>query len=351
MIYFHNTDRPAPLHRREGLNQFLSTPASKPQLRDTLAMSDVEREAYDRARIVHLSGGIVLGTPHLTQARNLLAQCFAENIGRNSGHAGLILSGASTLGKTTIAKSLMRYIYGQYKRQFPGFDPAVNVPVVYIEVPAASTGKLLMKTFADFFGLHVQSRESMASMLSRITDVINAAGAQLIVVDELQNLAGRSTGLGESVDVLKNLHNDLAATFLYAGIDLTSGSLLAGSRGNQIASRFNILEMSRYTLSDPKHRKDWRGLVRAFEKDLVLHDHELGSLAELSDYLYQRTNGSIGSLARLLLGSAIEAITNPELDERIDKALLDTRKLDFTAETAYALRKARMDRSKSDKAA
>ncbi|WP_168626983.1 TniB family NTP-binding protein [Cryobacterium sp. BB307] len=346
MLHFHNTDRPSSLYQHEGLTQYLNTAIAKPVMAEAAeltAMSPAQRADYDRQRIVYLSGGIVLKTHYLDEAKRLLAQAFAENIGRNSGHAGLVLSGASTLGKTTIAKALMKYVFNQYRRQFPDFHEHGRVPVVYVEVPAASTGKLLMKTFADFFGLHVKSGESMGSIRARIVDFVNAAGTQLIVVDELQNLAGRGTGNGESVDLLKNLHNDLAATFLYAGIDLTTGALLSGARGQQIASRFSILEMTPFSLSDAADRRSWRGLIPAFERELLLHEHETGTLAELSDYLFARTGGSIGSLGRLITGSAIEAITNPNLPERIDKALLDSRKLDHTAETAHARSQARQN--------
>lgn len=340
MIQFHSTDRPTSLHRYEGLTAYLESTGTAPKTlssEEFSALSADERDAYDRRRVLHLSGGILLNTPYLAQAKRLLTDCFKENVGSNSGHTGLMLSGRSTLGKTTIAKALMRYVYAQYARQVPEFREFGQRPVIYIEVPAASTGKLLMRRFADFFGQSGKSSESMGSIRTRIVDLIAAAGTQLIVVDELHNLAKSSTGNGESVDLLKDLHNDLAATFMYAGIDLTGGDLLAGSRGQQIAGRFKVLEMSPYVYSDATDRKTWQGLIAAFEKQLLLHDHEMGSLLKLKDYLYARTGGSLGSLGRLLTGSAIEAITNPDIKvEQIDQDLLATRTVDFTAEARYA---------------
>ena len=138
------------------------------------------------------------------------------------------------------------------------------------------------------------------------------------------------------------MHNDLPCTFVYAGIDLTSGSLLAGSRGQQLSARFDIMQMNRFNLSKTDVRKSWKQLISAFEKRLPLRHHELGSLVKLQEYLFERTNGSIGSLARLITGSAIETITNPDITlELIDQKLLDTRRLDFAAEAARATRAAR----------
>jgi len=354
MLHFHSNDRPSALFNREGLNTYLSQTLTKPEAvseQHYVAMTPVDKAQHDRARILHLSGGIVLNTPYLHEAKVLLQRCFAQNSGRNSGHTGLMLSGRSTVGKTTIAKSLMRYVYNHYARAYPNFSAHDQVPVVYVEVPAASTGKLLMTTFAEFFGMHIRSGESMGSIRSRIVDVIGAAGTQLIVVDELQNLAGRGTGNGESVDLLKNLHNDLPATFVYAGIELTGGALLAGPRGQQLSSRFNILEMEPFHLSDAQHRSTWRKLLPAFEAELPLRDHEAGTLASLSNYLYQRTGGSIGSLGRLITDAAIEAINNPKLPEKVNEILLDTITIDHTAELSNLKSAARKGKTQGAKAA
>lgn len=340
MLQFHNIDRPAALHRHEDLHRYLSTTVARPEVLTDSAyhsLSASEQGAHDRSRVLYLSGGILVDTPHLQRAKKLLTQSFAENIGRNSGHAGLMLSGDSTVGKTTTAKALMRYVFSQYGKQFPDFSQHDRIPVAYIEVPAGSTGKLLMKTFAHFLGLTVRTAESMVDIRNRVVEALNQAGTQLIVVDELQNLAGKSPGNGESVDVLKNLHNDLPATFVYAGLDLTSGEILAGTRGQQLSGRFNLLQMGRFTRSNPTDRAAWLRLVNTFEKCLPLRDHELGTLPSMSDYLFDRTNGSIGSLGRLLTGAAIESISVGKSGrEQITLELLEEQILDIAAEDYYA---------------
>lgn len=335
-IQFHGTDRPAALHRVDSLNAFLSAPAVRPAVlsdSDYSKLSELERHNYNRERLLYLSGGILIGTPSLLEAKLLLGQLFTENMGRNSGHAGLMLDGDSTLGKTTIAKALMQWVYAQYQRQFPDFQAFGHVPVVYIEVPAGSTGKLLMKTFAEFFGLTVRNGESMVSIRNRVVDTMNAARTQLVVVDELHFLATRNAGNGESVDLLKNLHNDLPSTFLYAGVGINGSGLLAGPRGQQLGGRFSLLEMQRFNLSRAGDKKAWRSIIEQFEKALPLRHHELGTLTEMTEYLFERTNGSIGSLGKLLTGTAAETVNNPNiLREEITMSLLEKRRLAHSAE-------------------
>lgn len=351
-ILFHAADRPTTIHSREGLGAYLDHKVTRPDMHSDTAyasLADAARTQYDRDRILHASGGIVISTPHVLEASRLLEQAFAINVGRNSGHAGLMLDGDSTVGKTETAKALMRMVHSQYKRMCPEYADLGQIPVVYISVPAVSTGKLLMKTFAEFLGLPVTGRESMGEIRGRVVQALIAAGTQLIVVDELQNLGmGRSVGMGESVDVLKGLHNELPATFVYAGIGLATGKLLSGERGRQLRGRFTILKMDRLNLSDAADRKTWNQLIAAFEKQLPLRHQDAGTLKKLSSYLYLRTSGSVGSLAKLLSLSTIELIRNPKhTDERLTEAVMDTIKLDEFAEENYKVKKASL-RPKAD---
>jgi type II secretory pathway predicted ATPase ExeA len=275
----------------------------------------------------------VLGTPHYAQAKRLLIQATAANLGRNSGHSGVVISRGSTLGKTTLCKRLMLEVHRDYYRQNAGIQNNNVVPVAYIEVPAASNGKNLMRAFTDFFGMTVNRAETMVGLRNRVVDMLNTVGTHLVVIDELHNLARNTQGNGESHDVLKNLHNDVPATFLYAGIDVQN--MLAGPRGQQIGGRFALLELHRYNLSRMDDKKMWQVLVNQFEASLLLRHHEKGTLVAMSDYLFERTNGSIGSLGRLLTGAAMDAITDPNIEvERIDHDLLEAQTLDLAAENA-----------------
>lgn len=328
----HDSDITA-LNRWESLLQYLRHPLTAPAPLD--AMSSADRHKHDQQRMDYLSGGIVLRTTTVAQGKLLLTRAFQENRSRNSGHAGVMLSGDSALGKTTTAKRLMRWVVEEYTRQVPHWEADEHVPVMYVEVPSGSNAKDLLREFCDFYGLTVLTRDTTADLRTKVVSAIRRARTQLIVVDELHNLAGRAAGLGEAVDLLKGLHNDVSATFLYCGLDVTNSTLMHGPRGQQLMSRFAVVELESYKWANADHRKEWKNLIRGFEAELQLRHHPVKTLDPLAEYLYQRTGGSIGSLGRLLTGTAIDLIQNKAKVELLDQALLDAYTLDLTAETFY----------------
>lgn len=342
MLTFTNPDiETTALNRRESLIKHLQHPLLAPTNAVSDALTPKERAAYDRNRMDYLSGGIILGTETVHEGKLRLTRAFQENRARNSGHAGVILSGNSSMGKTTTAKRLMRWVFEEYTKQVPEWEKFEHVPVMYVEVPSNSNGKSLLKEMAEFLGLPIHPRDSLADLRTKVVAGIRRARTQLIVVDELHMLSeGRSAGLGESVDLLKGLHNDLSATFLYAGIDVTTSNLMSGTRGQQLASRFSVLELKAYTWSDKEHRLAWRRLVKSFEAQLQLRDHPVGTLNAEAEYLWQRTGGSIGALSRLLTGTAIDLIQNRATVEKLERDRLDDYTLDRTSEEHYkAVRK------------
>jgi hypothetical protein len=272
----------------------------------------------------------------------MLRRCLTENLGRNSGHVGMMLSGASTVGKTTTTKALMQYVHTAYARQFPDYADHGRVPVVFIEVPAGCTAKLLMRAFAHFFGMTVERAETMDVLRERIVNKMNETRVQVCVVDELHNVASRNRANGETVDILKSLHNQVPATFIYAGIGLEDGELLSGARGSQLAARFSMLTMDRFHPSSEADHQVWRGVVEQFEDALPLLRHKPGTLLKLSNYLLARTNGSIGSLSRLINGAANDVLGD---SEAITRDVLDAQQLDFAAESARTRANARTKRS------
>ncbi|MCO1575134.1 hypothetical protein M8C13_05095 [Crossiella sp. SN42] len=150
------------------------------------------------------------------------------------------------------------------------------------------------------------------------------------------NLATRNGA--EVSDQLKYFAERLPATFAYAGIDVEAQGLFAGVRGRQIAGRFTLISTSSFDYGTAAQRADWRALVATLESSLRLHRHTQGTLVELADYLYERTDGMIGSLSQLVRGAAILAVGE---QEQVTQELLELVPVDFAAVQASPKRRPR----------
>ncbi|MGW0427112.1 ATP/GTP-binding protein [Streptomyces sp. NPDC002990] len=173
------------------------------------------------------------------------------------------------------------------------------------------------------------ARMSQAAIVGSVCRTYTTAGVRLVLIDEIHRLNPRTTSGAQSADLLKDLTERIGATFVYAGIDVTSTPLFTGVRGAQLAGRASLVECdpfpARLGSSEP-----FRELVTAMENALDLRRHQAGSLVRLAPYLHERTAGRIGSLARLIRQAALTALTNGT--ERITKTTLDHIRLDHLAE-------------------
>ena len=129
----------------------------------------------------------------------------------------------------------------------------------------------------------------------------------------------------EASDTLKYFSERLPVTFVYAGIGLDRGALLAGPRGDQVAGRFTLIPTSAFTPG-----REWSSLVAAVEGSLRLYRHKDGALVTLADYLHRRTRGMIGSLLWLLRDASCQAILDGT--EKITRKSLDQIAIDMTAQ-------------------
>lgn len=146
-------------------------------------------------------------------------------------------------------------------------------------------------------------------------------------VDEIHNM-NLATTLGEDMsDHLKNLTENLAATFVYAGINVESAGLFTGIRGQQIMARCVMTRTGKIP-----NGQQWRTTVATMENALRLHNHPPGSLLAHATYLHQRTGGLISSLSHIIRVAAICAVDDGS--EHLTRDLLDLIVVDQYTEAA-----------------
>jgi hypothetical protein len=323
-----------PLTTRRGWRQFVDEIPARPALLDTAvwqALEDAERMAYDDRRAAYHEELIVVRTSVVDKVALEGRRLIRLNRRARGARRGLIVSGDGGTGKSTAITYLGKTFELISRQQSFG---ASRIPVVYVTVPPAATPRMLAVEFARFLGIPVVRRANITDVLEAVCGVLEDARTGLVLVDELHNLNITTRHGAEVSDTLKYFSERIAATFVYAGINLESEGLFSGTRGQQIASRFKQVAAAPFPYHD-----EWKGLVDTLEQALCLHRHRPRTLVQLDEYLHQRTGGMIGSLCEIVQTAAVEAIYDET--EAITKASLDNVQLDHAAESQRRRHKSR----------
>ncbi len=174
-----------------GWRQFTAAVPSVPDLlpeQDWLALEDGKRAAHDEERLEHHSRLVVVQTPVIgriiTQGGNLIRMNRLAHYGRS----GLMVSGPARAGKTTAVTQLGKTVEVTHRLRNPGPGFRDDIPVIYITVPPAATGKMIAMEIARFLGLPVPRRANITDVIEQVCGICLDTHVSMIIVDELHNL-------------------------------------------------------------------------------------------------------------------------------------------------------------------
>lgn len=335
------------LSRKEGWRRYVDTPARRRPESLTAAglagLGDDAREDYDNARHDWHANFGILKTPQLAAVSDDLEQIVATNRqdpDRVRGAA--VIDALPGLGKTTIANTFARgFDRAQLRRLGPLTDAGhERLPVFRVGLTSKTTLRTVNRMICEFYGHPGVDRASAALLASYAVDCVLGCDTRVGIIDDVHfiNPAHRD-GLDVS-NHLKWLANELPVTFIYAGVGLAERRVFAeGLFGEhaalaQTARRWTRLALPPFQIGTDEGRAQWRGLVKATERQLVLARTRPGMLSGLADYLFARSSGHIGSFITLVNRGCWKAIRNGS--ERLTRELLDTVRIDEASEQARA---------------
>ncbi len=336
------------LSRKEGWFTFVDSPARpRPDdltLKELAALGESALAAHNRARRkCHANIG-PLKTPMIERLHGDLWNILDSNEqDGDKAKPSAAVDALAGLGKTTAVNAFGKAYHRREIAELGKFTDAGHerIPVCRIGL-AGNTGiKDLNRSMLAFYG-HPGSRNGTASQfIDRAMDCALARETTLLIFDETHFLPWGSKEGTRVSNHFKHLANELPVTIIFVGIGLGERGLYSEGRSSraknlaQLGRRVTPLPLDPYLVDDDRGREEWRVLLKAVEKRLVLARKFEGMLADdLSDYLFARSTGHLASLMTLIARGCSLAIKTGE--ERLTADLLDCVRNDANAERARA---------------
>ncbi len=301
-------------------------------------LSEKERSIYDERRLRHAHGFGPIKSLYADTHRNLSRLVRLNELRGPGARHGAALDGDPGNGKSTIASQFGRLHERRCRELYPEeLTPEGHeyLPVLYVNLDAYPSLKGLNEAILGFYG-PVPKRAPARQLTQLVLECARLCGTTLIIVDDIHLLELRREADRDANNHLKRLANDLAATFIYAGVGLEhsgfmhEGRLGADAQLAQISRRFKRIGVGPLGCSSAADRALWLGILQVFEAELVLLGSRPGDLTSRADHLWQRSQGVIGSVTQLLTEAAAEAIDTGT--ERITQKLLDGIDVGYAAE-------------------
>jgi hypothetical protein len=328
---------------KEGWRGFVDDePTERPErigLGDYRRLDERSRSVYDLERLRHAHGFGPIRSLYADVHRTLERLVVSNEVRGPGARHGAALDGDPGNGKTTIVSHFGRHYERRCRQRYRHEltpDGHEYLPVLYVNVDALPTIKGLNHAMLTFCGMGPPRSANARQLTQLVLECARRCRTSLIVIDDIHLLELRRDADRDANNHLKRLANDLQATFVYAGVGLSHGGFMHEGRYGpdaalaQISQRFKRLRVEPLRRSTQSERATWLGVLRVFERELVLLQSKDGDLTGQADYLWRRTQGVIGSLTQLLTEAVAEAIDTGA--ERITAKLLDAIDIGYAAE-------------------
>jgi Bacterial TniB protein len=329
---------------KEGWSTFVNAESLlKPEhltARRLASLGTKDKALYDHRREQWHANMGTLRTPRVQKLLDEFWIVLRSNVQHGERAKGAVaVEGDSFLGKTTAVQL--------FAKEFHLHEIAANGdmteagderwPVAYVTLTGHPSMRDLNLSLLHYFG-HPGSRQGAAGDFARrALDTFLKCNVRLLIIDDLHFLRWESADGSKVSNHLKYLVNEFPITMLLIGTDLTELGLYQAGRGfgkavlGPTARRTTSYKLEPYSLDDGG-MKEWRSIVRAIERNLVLARHQDGILThQLCEYLFDRSTGYMGSLMTLINRAAARAIITGT--EAITEQVLEQTAIDVAAES------------------
>ncbi|MET8058122.1 ATP-binding protein [Streptomyces microflavus] len=334
------------LSRKEGFGRLAEAPRRKrPEHLSRRQLKKLGEKAlaeYNRCRRKWHANLGPLGTAQMKALHEDLWDIFDSNDqDSDKVKGGIALDAFPGLGKTTAVLAFAKKVHRQIIEEEGKYTEEGHErwPVCRVGLTSNTGMRDFNRAILEYYGHPGRFRGTASEFGYRALDSVLSAETKLLIVDDLHFLKWQNKNGIEVSNHFKYIANEFPVTLLMIGVGLekrglfSEGSSYEDAILAQTGRRTTRLDMDPFTISCAKQRAHWRDALLAIEERVVLADKFPGMIAdELSDYLFARSTGHIGSLMTLINRGCQRAVRAGA--ERLDQKLLDQVKNDAASEQA-----------------
>ncbi|MET8013969.1 AAA family ATPase [Streptomyces sp. NPDC005271] len=336
------------LSRKEGFGRLAEAPRRKrPERLSRRQLKQLGANAlaeYNRDRRKWHANLGPLSTPQMKALHEDLWDIFDSNDqDSDKVKGGIALDAFPGLGKTTAVLAFAKKVHRRIIEEEGKYTDEGHErwPVCRVGLTSNTGMRDFNRAILEYYGHPGRFRGTAAEFGYRALDSVLSTETKLLIVDDLHFLKWRNKNGIEVSNHFKYIANEFPVTLLMIGVGLekrglfSEGSSYEDAVLAQTGRRTTRLNMDPFTISSEQGRQDWRDTLLGVEERVVLADKYPGMLADdLSDELFARSTGHIGSLMTLINRGCQRAVRTGT--ERLDKELLDQVKNDAASEQARA---------------
>ncbi|WP_416980626.1 AAA family ATPase [Streptomyces sp. T028] len=334
------------LSRKEGFGRFANAPRRvRPELLSRRQLKKLCEEAlaeYNRTRRRWHANLGPLDTPQMKALHEDLWDIFDSNDQEGDKvKGGIALDAFPGLGKTTAVLAFARKLHRRIIKEEGEYtdDGHERWPVCRVGLTSNTGMRDFNRAILEYFSHPGRHRGTTAEFGYRALDSVLSAETKLLIVDDLHFLKWRNKSGIEVSNHFKYIANEFPVTLLMVGVGLENRGLFSEGASHedavlaQTGRRTTRLGMEPFDIKTEKGRCGWRDTLLAIEERVILANKYPGMIADdLSDYLFARSTGHIGSLMTLVNRGCQRAVRTGA--ERLDTKLLDQVKNDAASERA-----------------
>jgi hypothetical protein len=332
------------LSRKEGFRRLVEAPLRpQPELlsrRQLKELCDDALRQYNKSRRKHHANLGPLQTPQMTALHEDLWDIVDSNDqDGDKVKGGIAVDAFPGLGKTTAVLAFAREFHRRAIKEQGDLtdDGHERWPVCRVGLTSNTSMRDFNRAILEFYGHPGRFKGTATDFGFQALDCVLSSEAEILIVDDLHFLAWKNKNGIEVSNHFKYIANEFPITLIMIGVGLEGRGLFEEGDSYedavmaQTGRRTTRLGMEPFMIKTDKGRSNWRNTLLAIEQRVVLADKYPGMIADdLSDYLFARSTGHIGSLMTLINRGCQRAVRTGA--ERLDAELLDKVKNDAASE-------------------